>query len=269
MNKYQPKPNKYQQQPLFPTALPIQSSIAVYPRQSTKVQLERHVTSTEMQTDDLIAYAKKLGWADDSIMLFDQDLGISGRKRIDEREGLSLLFEEIEKGRVKAILVFLEDRLFRDEKQIQPNIFIDFCRQYGVLVITPYVTYDFTIDYHRKLFRWKCEAAADYLRDYVVARLGGAKRRNAEQGLYDGRRVAFGYIVDYRQNITVDGRTVKNPTYKKYIVYEPHAAIIRYLFIRYIQLNGDISALYREICQEVFLFPGFVNIDAKAIGSRG
>jgi hypothetical protein len=65
----------------------------------------------------------------------------------------------------------MEDRLFRDETQIEVNKFILICREHDTLVVTPHMTYDFNNPYHVKQFRWKCEQAADFLREYIRERL--------------------------------------------------------------------------------------------------
>ncbi len=50
-------------------------------------------------------------------------------KRIDERVGMSYLFELIAERKISAVACQDEDRLFRDMTQIQVNIFIDTCRK--------------------------------------------------------------------------------------------------------------------------------------------
>lgn len=240
-----------------PIELNTEAGLGIYPRQSTLYQVKNYRQSTEMQTDDLIAFAKRLGWDEEHIILFTQDLAKSGKLRIDQREGLRTLIEYIEEGKVKTVLVFLEDRLFRDETGIQYNVFIDVCKRHSVMVVTPHMTYDFTNPFHVKQFRWRCEEAADYLRDYVVHRLQGAKNRLSETGRYAGRAIPVGYIVDQEETIIVEGKPVPNPTYRKFIVYEPHAEIVRWLFKRYWQLNGRLRTLCRELQNLPFVFPEF------------
>ena len=240
-----------------PVDLDTESGLGIYARQSTLSQVKNNRQSTEMQTEDLIMFAKRLGWEEDNIILFSQDLAKSGRLRIDQREGLRTLIEYIEAGKIKAVLVFLEDRLFRDETGIQYNVFIDVCKRNNVYVVTPHMTYDFTNPFHVKQFRWRCEEAADYLRDYVIHRLHGAKNRLSESGKFAGRAIPVGFIVDQQESIIVEGKVVPNPTYRKFIVYEPHAKVIRWLFLRYWQLNGRLRTLCRELQNLPFLFPDF------------
>ncbi|GCE22254.1 recombinase family protein [Dictyobacter kobayashii] len=234
-----------------------EAGLGIYARQSTLAQVKNYRQSTEMQTDDLVDMAKHLGWDEDHIILFTQDLAKSGKLRIDQRTGLRSLIERIEKGEFKTVLVFLEDRLFRDETGIQYNIFIDVCKRHSVLVVTPHMTYDFTNPFHVKQFRWRCEEAADYLRDYVINRLHGAKNRISESGRFAGRSIPIGFIIDRETSMIVDGKVAPNPTYRKFIPYEPHAHIVRWLFQRYWELGGKIRPLCRELQQQPFVFPDF------------
>lgn len=230
------------------------------------MQVKVAVNSTEMQTDDLVAFARHLGWRDEQIILFAQDLGRSGRLRIDEREGLRTLVSYIEADSIKAVIVFLEDRLFRDETQIQVNTFISICKEHHVLVITPTMVYDFQNRFHVKEFRWKCEAAADYLSDYVMGRLVGAKYKVSERGEYDGRALPVGYILDRREWLELDGIRVKNAGYKRYMIYEPHAQVVRWLFQRYMTLGGNLTRLCREIQAMPVLFPDFpADMDSRNV----
>lgn len=72
-----------------------EAGLGIYARQSTLAQVKNYRQSTEMQTDDLIAFAKQLGWDDNNIVLFTQDLAKSGKLRIDQREGLRRLIDHI------------------------------------------------------------------------------------------------------------------------------------------------------------------------------
>src|SRR5579859_2242718 len=265
-DRFQPRQKKTQQSEWANIELPLWAGVGVYARQSTQMQVKTATVSTEMQTNDLVDFARRLGWKDEQIIVFAQDLGRSGRLRIDEREGLRTLVAHIETGTIKAVIVFLEDRLFRDETQIQVNTFISICKQYGVLVITPSMTYNFNNRYHVKEFRWKCEAAADYLTDYVMARLVGAKYKVSERGEYDGRALPPGYTIDRREWVEVDGVRVKNNGYKRYMIYEPHAQVVRWLYHRYMILSGNLTRLCREIKVMPVLFPDFTaDVDSRNI----
>src|SRR5437763_12619855 len=49
----------------------------------------------------------------------------------------------------------------------------------------------------------------------------------------------------------------KNPDHYRYIVYEPHAEVIRWIFRKFKQLNGNVAALMREIESKPLLFADF------------
>jgi DNA invertase Pin-like site-specific DNA recombinase len=220
MRTYQPRATTTHQQSSMGWGhieLDTNAGLGIYARQSTLAQVKNYRQSTEMQTDDLVAYAKRLGWSEEQIILFTQDLAKSGRLRIDQREGLRILIDRIETGEIKTVLVFLEDRLFRDETGIQYNVFIDVCKRHGAIVITPHMTYDFTNPFHVKQFRWRCEEAADYLRDYVIHRLHGARNRILESGKWAGRPVPIGFLVDRQEFHLIEGKAVPNPTYRKLV----------------------------------------------------
>lgn len=99
--------------------------------------------STDMQQIDLPRYVTTLGWQTSSIILIDEDEGVSGAKRIDEREGMSRLFDLIITGKIGAMAVQAEDRLFRDETQIQVYVFIDACVKNDVRLLTPFIGFFF------------------------------------------------------------------------------------------------------------------------------
>ena len=160
--------------------------MGIYARQSTLNQVKNNTVSAEMQTDELFVLATRMGVKEEDIILYIENQrkdgtvkNASGRLRIDQREGLQALVQRIEAGEIKAVITFLEDRLFRDEKKIQVNTFILICQEHTVLVITPFMTYDFRNPYHVKQFRWKCEQAADFLREYI--RYQFARRKTACQ----------------------------------------------------------------------------------------
>ena len=192
-----------EQQPLATTEseLPTSRPIAVYYRQSTEGQIGN--ISTTIQTVDMVDYLEKRGWASDSILMIDMDGGISGAKKIDERPGMSHLFDLITERQIGAVACQDEDRLFRDVTQIQVNIFIEACRANDVIVLTPSMVYQFAnptlYAFHARQFRFKCEMAAEYLNTVIRGKLASAKRRMFQNGQWAGATVSVGYIIDDRR----------------------------------------------------------------------
>src|SRR5262245_10068548 len=98
-------------------SLPIDRPVALYYRQSTLAQVGN--VATTIQTVDMVGLLKARGWSYDQILLIDADKGVSGQKKIDEREGMRELFDLITMGKIGTAAAQDEDRLFRDVTQIQ------------------------------------------------------------------------------------------------------------------------------------------------------
>jgi DNA invertase Pin-like site-specific DNA recombinase len=231
----------YRQQPL-----PVDRPAAIYYRQSSDAQIGN--INTTLQTVDMFERLVRQGWARDNILMIDMDAGISGSKKISERPGLSRLMELIENGDIGLVAAQDVDRFFRDITQIQTNIFIDACKRNHVRVMTQRTVYDFTHPtmgaYDMKNFREEAQAAADYLEYHIRGRLGRSREYLVDQGLWSGRSVAFGYMVDLRRKLP-DGS--RNPTYKKYVPFEPCAAVVRAYFSIFKRCNRNLKQTWEYI----------------------
>lgn len=256
-----PKTRKYKQpttesQHHHPMTLPTEHPIAVYYRQSTLAQVGN--ISTEIQQVDLPNYVTSLGWNAENIILIDEDEGVSGATRIDEREGMSRLYELIISHKIGAVAVQAEDRLFRDETQIQVNVFIDACVRSNVRVLTPYFKYNFADKhegpYHRLLFRMRAEQAADFLNSYVRGRLYAAKERMLLQGMWMGGNINLGYMVDNRKTLPSG---VSNPNWRKFAPFQPCADVVNKIFETFIMLDGNQRATLRYLHDNGPHFPDF------------
>jgi hypothetical protein len=252
--KYQPQSENAK--PSMPGAMPLDRDIAVYYRQSSMAQVGN--ISTDMQQIDLPKYAQSLGWGDNRIILIDDDEGVSGAKRIDQRKGMSRLYELIMVGKIGAVAVQAEDRLFRDETQTQVNVFIEACVKNDVRVITPYFKYNFADKhegpYHRLLFRMRAEQAADFLNSYVRGRLFAAKERMTMQGLWIGGNINLGFMVDDRKYLPTG---IPNPNWRKFEPFEPCAAVVRELFEIFIRFGGNMRKTLAHVYEHGPHFPDF------------
>lgn len=221
------------------TALPIDRPVAIYYRQSTDSQVGN--ISTSIQTVDMVAYLKHCGWTDEHILMIDMDAGVSGTTKIDERPGMSELFDLITSGQLGAVACQDEDRLFRDVTQIQVNIFIEACRSSQVLVLTPSMVYDFanpmTGTFHARQFRFKSEMAAEYINAVIRGKLHTAKRRMLLGGQWAGQSMPAGYMVDMRKTLPDGGR---NEQWRKYAVFESYAEVIREYFRLFLSFAGNL-----------------------------
>ncbi len=139
------------QQPLNPG----NSTIAVYVRSAAPTQITRQAPC--MQTRDLIALARQLGWTDEHIIVFDQDIGTSGSLPLDQKPGLQALVKAITQDQLQAVLVANETRLFRNATGVEVHTFIRLCQEHNVKVITPEITYDFSHPMFARRFRFLTE----------------------------------------------------------------------------------------------------------------
>jgi len=212
--------------------------------------------SAEMQKDN--SFALSCGWKDHMIIVDDRDLGVSGQIRMEDRKAFNAMLRRIAKGEIKAVVVFNVDRLFRNRWGDESGKFMEICHTYGVLVVTPDFIYDFRISWHIDRFKRRCEEAWNYLEYHIYGRMIAAKFECARQGFWIGGGISFGYVVDLKEKLDNDE---PNPTYYRFIPYEPHAKVIRWLFRRYKELNGNLSALMIEIEAKSPLFPDFEDIN--------
>lgn len=202
------------------------------------------------------AYLRRLGWTDKSIILIDMDAGVSGMKRIDERDGMRQLFELISERKVRTVACQDEDRLFRDVTQIQVNIFIEACRQAKVLVITPSMIYNFADErngsFHARQFRFKSEMAAEYISAVILGKMNRAKKRLMLEGRWAGAPVVPGYIVDNRKSLP-NGQS--NPNWRRYVPFAPHSEVVREYFRIFLGYAGNVHATLQHIHERGPYYP--------------
>jgi len=263
MRTYQPS-TQVTPLPFARPTLEIEQLLAIYARQSTKEQVLKNREAYDQQTIGLIHQATSLGWIRDRILVYIENkrkdgkwVNASGRLRIDQRAGLQALCERIERDEVKTVLVWAVDRLFRDEDMIQPAVFAKLCKDHHCMVITTddQFVFDNPRDDARKRFLDAAQTAADYVTKHVRGRMMPARAQLSLRGLAEGRRLAVGYIVTDRQRYLADGSD--NPNFRRLVVYEPHARVVRWLFRRYRELGGNLWRLYLEIDAWPAVFPLF------------
>ncbi len=230
--------------------LPLEDPCQVYPRVSTPEQMEN--VSAEMQKDK--SFALSCGWKDDLIIVDDDDLGVSGQLRMEDRKAFNAMLRRIANGEIKAVVVCNVDRLFRNRWGDESGKFMEICHTYGVLVVTPDFVYDFRISWHIDRFKRRCEEAWNYLEYHVYGRMLAAREELAYSGYWIGGGLPPGYILDLEKKLS-NGEP--NPKYHRYIPYEPHVKVVRWLFRRFKELNGNLRALMSEIEAKPYLFPEF------------
>jgi hypothetical protein len=239
----------YKSQPL-----PLGKPVSVYYRQSSEGQIGN--ISTTLQTVDMVEHLIAQGWRREQINMIDMDAGISGQKKISERPGMSLLYRQIENGEIGLVAAQDVDRFFRDLTQIETNIFIDACRRNNVQVLTPSFVYDFAHPtqgrYHMQMFRDQAQRAADFIEYHVRGRLVKSRHWRAERGMWTGRKITPGFMVDLREKLP-DGSP--NPDWRKYRRFDLYADVVLVYFELFRANEGNLSKTWKQIEAEGPYFP--------------
>jgi hypothetical protein len=152
---------------------------------------------------------------------------------------MSMLYEMIERGEIGLVAAHDVDRFFRDLTQIETNIFIDACRN-NVMVMSPRLIYDFAHPTQGKFFiqqfREESQRAADFLDYHIKGRLIKSRDYLTERGMWAGRMTVPGYMIDMREKLPSGER---NPNYRKYVRFEPHAEVVVEIFKLFREFNGN------------------------------
>src|SRR5437660_12086016 len=110
----------------------------LYVRQSTLQQVLENTESTSHQYA-LRERARALGWADERIVVIDQDLGQSGASAVD-REGFQRLVAEVGLGQVGLVMGLEVSRLARSS--LDWHQLLELCSMTGTLILDEDGLYD-------------------------------------------------------------------------------------------------------------------------------
>jgi DNA invertase Pin-like site-specific DNA recombinase len=196
----------------------------------------------------------RLLYGDDEpdVRLYDEGAGVSGQKRIDQRNELDRLFQDMHKGIIGTIVLAREDRLFRNKHMDQVGPFTKLAEEKRIKVIVPPISsvarydetrvYDFTVYQDLRAFQEKMKEAYAYI-EGPIKHANQCKQNKADKGGYDGRGLPPGYVVKgKKQNQSI-------------VAYEPWAVEMRKLALRAQALDWDMGKLNKEVARKVFLFP--------------
>jgi DNA invertase Pin-like site-specific DNA recombinase len=275
---------QYTPEELYNPQIDLSREAYLYGRQSQKEQVVKNIQSHISQTVMLLAYTKEIvGFKDDgttgSVTLFVENQVIdvdgtisiknaSGTWSINRRPGLKTICDAIEHGtengrEVGVVIAEFVDRLFRDEDRIDSNVFIKICKENDcyVHISSKRMTYNFANPQHAELFRLEVQMAAAYIDNHIR---GTMLRRRSQAarlgGLWAGLgAIPVGYIVD---------RNEESKTFGKFIVYQPHAKIVIWLFERFVEVGYDLDALCDELRDKPCVFPDFEEWVDKTCATR-
>ena len=194
------------------------------------------------------------------VRLYDEGAGVSGQKRIDQREKLDELYKDMHKGIVGAVVLSREDRLFRNKHMDQVGTFTKLAEEKHIKVIVPPISsasteertrvYDFTNYRDLIAFQDKMREAYGYIEGHVKY-MHLCKQNKADKGGYDGRFLPPGLAVKGKKQD------------QEIVIYEPWAKEMRKLALRAQALGWDMGKLNREVAAKAFLFPEIPDEDKE------
>lgn len=148
-------------------------AIAVLVRQSKSGADTTHAESRETQLG-LQDYGKQLYRKHEpDVRLYDEKSGVSGQKRIDQRQELDRLYQDMHRGVIGTIVVAREDRLFRNKHMDQVGAFTRLAEEKRIKLVVPPISsvahhdetrvYDFTVYQDLRAFQDKMKEAYAYI----------------------------------------------------------------------------------------------------------
>ncbi|MGZ3627260.1 MAG: recombinase family protein [Ktedonobacteraceae bacterium] len=249
MRRIDPKSKLMQEFIYTQKAMPVDRPVVQYIRQSNPGQVKHNLQSKIQQDEMLSRRLISMGWTVDQIIKIDADQGKSGQKLRMQRKGLDELYQLITSGEAGAVAAYDASRLWRDTTHKWYNDFIDMCKRYNIPVIMFHRVYWLSNRQDEDGLREEFAQAAYYLR-HVEEKVNPARLQAIEYGnSYGGHAIPVGYIIG-----KTDGR-------KHYVIYEPHAKLVRWLFRRFRALDGNLSRLGRECLATGFSFPNFEGVE--------
>jgi hypothetical protein len=204
----------------------------------------------------------------DMVMPCDEGSGVSGQKKIDEREKMLQAWVGIENHTVGTILVAREDRLFRHRHMDQVGEFTRECQKHHVLVIVAGKRcYDFSRNDDLDAFYQKMREAYAYLKhiDYMIA----MQLQKQQRGEWTGNWIIAPYVLDkiaqekakeqiklkkYSGEIDTEFTEEMSRAYRP-VIYQPWQDISLDLFKKFKLFNFQASRLMRYIEDRQCLFP--------------
>ena len=160
----------------------------VYIRQSTVQQVERHQESTRLQYA-LVDRAFQFGWARETIVVIDDDLGRSGTT-IEGRLGFQRLVAEVGLGNVGLVLGVEMSRLARSCRDWHQ--LLEICALFDTLIADADGVYD-PANYNDRLLLGLKGTMSEAELHILKARMLEGRRAKARRGEL-GKAVPMGYL---------------------------------------------------------------------------
>lgn len=172
---------------------------AVYVRQSSMHQVQRHTTSAQLQYD-LCHRAASFGWPREECVLYDADLGVSGSKPA-QRQGFAQLVTDVALGSIGIIFAFDVTRLARNNSDW--HRLLDMCSLCGTLVADLDGIYDVAI-YNDRLLLGLKGTMSEAEHHLIRTRMTEGMEQRAREGALR-KRLPVGLAYD------PDGKVILHP----------------------------------------------------------
>lgn len=170
----------------------------VYVRQSSVHQVQQHRESTQMQYG-LVDHAVRFGWPRERVMVFDEDLGLSGAS-LEGRDGFQRLLSEVALEHVGLILGVEMSRLARSCKDWYQ--LLELCALFGTLIYDLDGLYDPAAYNDRLLLGLKGTMSEAELHILQQRMLQGARQKARRGALIS--RLPIGYVRDATGQVMLD-----------------------------------------------------------------
>lgn len=191
----------------------------------------------ESQRKEVVAFAKSKGYGKDDIIVIGGS-GASAIKLDDEYlSNINQVYKTIEQGGVDAVFAFAIDRIGRDEEVLMQfkNTLIK--NKVNLYIQNPALTLlneDGTVNNGVELAFSLFSTMSKQEMITKKARFDRARKRNREQGRFQGGKVTLGYMLDD------DNRFILHPA---------NSQIVRDIFDEYLNQPISTRALARKYCE--------------------
>jgi site-specific DNA recombinase len=232
------------------SAEPVRRSVvrcAIYTRKSSEEGLEQAFNSLDAQREACSAYILSQaseGWT--ALPDIYDDGGLSGGTL--ERPALQRLLADVAGGRIDIIVVYKVDRLTRSLLDFAKLVeafdkaetsFVSVTQSFNTTTSMGRLTLNMLLSFAQ----FEREVTAERIRDKIAA--------SKARGMWMGGTPPLGYAPD--------GRSLS--------IVEPHAALTRHIFDRYLEL-GNVRVLAEELVRTGRLSPERRTGSGKTIGGR-
>jgi site-specific DNA recombinase len=207
--------------------------VAIYIRVSTDEQAREDRYGVQAQEEKVFKYCESQDFIVKPEHIY-KDLGRSGALSIEDREGLSKLFEAAKNKEIDCVVVYRTDRFFRKSSKLLAAV--EELISYGVDFISSTEAFDTTTPNGRLVLQMLA-ALAEHEKELIRERMMGGKIQAASNGKWVTGVPPYGYRIDKKTKTLVlhqeEAEVIKQ--FYEWLVYEKCS--LREITRRAIELN--------------------------------